>query len=201
MALAQHEKQPEIWKAPLQEALEQSGAASDPAVLDAARRLHELATAELTSVSATGQNARAIGRVEGNLAMDNAAAVKPAFGNVSGSAIGVGGRDVSNVSVTNNAANAQALHALFEPILAEVRARPADPAAPNAQLQEKVEAIRDEADKGEAASTVRIAGWLGELGALAPELRGMVGNTLRQAGGAVSDAVRQAVEQVTKQGD
>jgi hypothetical protein len=200
MALAEHETEPEIWKAPLEQALVQSGADTDAAVLEAARRLQQLATAELTSVSASGHNARAIGRVEGDVAMDSAAVVKPVFGNVSDSAIGVGGRDVSNLSVTNTAASAQALEALFEPILADLRTRPANPAMPNAQLQQKVRAIRDEAGKGDAASPVRVASWLGELGAFAPDLRGMVGDALRQAGGAVSDAVRQAVEQVTGTG-
>jgi hypothetical protein len=39
MVLAEHEKQPETWRAPLTQAVTDSGAATDPAVVEAAQRL------------------------------------------------------------------------------------------------------------------------------------------------------------------
>jgi hypothetical protein len=39
VALAEHERAPEIWRAPLAQAVTDSGAATDPAVIEAARRL------------------------------------------------------------------------------------------------------------------------------------------------------------------
>ena len=39
VVLAQHEKQPEVWRAPLTQAVTDSGAATDPTVLEAAQRL------------------------------------------------------------------------------------------------------------------------------------------------------------------
>lgn len=39
VVLAQHEQQPEVWRAPLTQAVTDSGAATDPTILDAAQRL------------------------------------------------------------------------------------------------------------------------------------------------------------------
>jgi NADP-dependent 3-hydroxy acid dehydrogenase YdfG len=39
VVLAQHEKQPEVWGAPLTQAVTDSGAATDPVVVEAAQRL------------------------------------------------------------------------------------------------------------------------------------------------------------------
>lgn len=39
VALAEHERQPEVWRAPLAQAVADSGAATDPAVVEAAQRL------------------------------------------------------------------------------------------------------------------------------------------------------------------
>jgi len=196
LALAQHATKPDVWKLPLQDALTSTGADTDAAILEAARHLQQLAERELNVVSASGQNPRAFGRT-GEVAMDNATIVKPNFtGNIDHSAIAIAGRDASGTSVSQSGVADQTLAALFAPILDEIRARPANPAVSNVTVQEKVEAIRDEAAKGSAANAVRIAGWLGELGAFAPDIRSMVADTVRQAGGAVSGAVRHAVEQV-----
>lgn len=42
LVLAQHEKQPEVWQAPLTQAVTDTGTATDPAVIEAATRLLEL---------------------------------------------------------------------------------------------------------------------------------------------------------------
>jgi hypothetical protein len=42
LVLAQHEKQPEVWRAQLTQAVSDSGAATDPAIIDVARQLLEL---------------------------------------------------------------------------------------------------------------------------------------------------------------
>lgn len=200
VALDQHALDPSTWEAPLKKELETSGAEKDPAILAAARRLQD----ELTSsgvVLASGQNSMAVGNAR-NVARDNARNVAPEFrGNVADSAIAIAGGDVNDVRRTTTGLPGQSLRAQFEPILSDLRARPANPAAPSAQLQQKVEAIRDEAGKGTTANSFRIAAWLGELGALAPDVRTAVADTLRSAGSVVSDAVRQAVEQVTESGE
>jgi hypothetical protein len=95
-ALDQYAAKPDIWKAPLEDALTTTGAASDPAILGAARDLQELSERELAGASATGDNARAVNTQSGSVAMDNATLVEPTFGgNISGSTITIAGRDAT----------------------------------------------------------------------------------------------------------
>jgi hypothetical protein len=195
VALEQHAAKPDTWKLPLQDALEQTGADKDQAILDAARRLQNLARAELTNVSATGDSAVAIGHAQ-DVATHGSAIVKPTIGNVTGSSLAIAGRDASSERVTYTGASDETLRALFAPVLDEVRARPASRTVSNEDLQRRVEEIRDEAAKGEAADASRIGGWLRELGAIAPDLRDRAASALHDAGEAISAGVRQAVEQV-----
>jgi hypothetical protein len=195
VALTQHELAPQVWQAPLKDSLDKTGAANDPIILEAARRLDTVLRQEGGGVSATGPGSVAVAQAE-NVAVQGGAVVAPKFqGGVTNSAIVNAGRDVTG-QVTNSIAAGQDLRAHFAPVLVQVRARPADPDVSNSKIQQKVESIRDEAAKGADANPRPIARWLSDLGSLAPDIRDLVAAKLRDAGGAVSVAVREAVDQV-----
>ena len=54
VALTQHELAPQVWQAPLKDSLDKTGAANDPIILEAARRLDTVLRQEGGGVSATG---------------------------------------------------------------------------------------------------------------------------------------------------
>jgi hypothetical protein len=186
MVLAQHEAAPETWEAPLKATLKSTGADQDAAIVEAAQKLDTL----VRQAAPAGQTQ--------NIADRGGTVVAPVFGgSISGSAIGIAGRDLTGSVSASTGVSGQDLRQLFEPVLAQVRARPADPNVPNAEIQQKVVNIRDEVARGEGANAVPVARWLGELGSLAPDVRELVAATLREAGGAVSAAVRQLITQGT----
>src|SRR5260370_4648586 len=95
VALTQHELAPQVWQAPLRDSLDKTGAATDPIILEAARRLDTVLEQEAVNVSATGQGAVAVGQAE-NVAAYGGAVVAPRFqGDVTNSAIVNAGRDVT----------------------------------------------------------------------------------------------------------
>jgi hypothetical protein len=62
MALAQHEKKPEVWEAPLKDALAETGADKDKALLQAAERLLKLVQPQQVG---TGKYSVQIGEAQG----------------------------------------------------------------------------------------------------------------------------------------
>jgi hypothetical protein len=70
MALTQHEAKPEVWEAPLKEALTETSADQDPELVTAAQKLMELANPQQAAVGK--YNVQITGNVQGVVAGDNA---------------------------------------------------------------------------------------------------------------------------------
>ena len=75
-ALAQHEKKPDVWKEPLTDALKQTGADKDPAVVQAAEKLLKLVQPQQVG---TGKYSVQIGEAQGVVIGDQAQ-VEMSFG-------------------------------------------------------------------------------------------------------------------------
>lgn len=69
MALAQHEKKPEVWEAPLKDALVETGAEEDEAILQAADKLLKLVQPQQVG---TGKYNVQIGEAQGVVIGDQA---------------------------------------------------------------------------------------------------------------------------------
>lgn len=68
MALAQHEKKPEVWEAPLKDALAETGADKDEAIVQAAEKLLKLVQPQV----GTGKYSVQIGEAQGVVIGDEA---------------------------------------------------------------------------------------------------------------------------------
>lgn len=69
MALAQHEKKPKVWEAPLKDALAETGADKDEAILQVAERLLKLVQPQQVG---TGKYSVQIGEAQGTVIGDQA---------------------------------------------------------------------------------------------------------------------------------
>ena len=176
----------------LHEQVTKAKADQDREIVEAARCLQKLVDASGAGAVASCERAVAIGQAD-DVAIGGGRVVKPYFGgSVTSSPITVAGGDITATTGVSGGD----LRALFEPVLAQVRARPADPDIDNSEIQRTVEDVRDEAALGQAANPNKIARWLTGLGAIAPDVCQLVVRTLRSADANVSQAVRQVVDQI-----
>lgn len=183
-ALEQHEKKPEVWEAPLAEALRETGADEDDEILKAATQLRELLGAA-GGVVAEGDHAVAAGGNVGDVVSDSARVVKPYFaGNVSSSSVVTAGGDV--VGTTSPEPSGQDL---FDPVYSRIRTRPADPDVDSTELLDLVGRIRNEVASAQPNSR-RLERWLRDLAEVAPDVSGVLVDALQQAPSGVAERVR-----------
>ncbi len=195
-ALEQHEQKPQVWEAPLADALKEVGADQDQDIIGAVQHLKNLLSEADSSAVAPGSRAMVAGGNISDVAYDQGRVVKPYFaGSVTGSTANTAGGDISSTPAPTSSAG---MLDLFAPVLMQVRARPANPDVDIAEILQTVEHIRDEAALGQSANPNKIERWLGNLAAIAPDIRDAVVRALQSSMGSISEAVRQVVARATK---
>ena len=108
-------------------------------------------------------------------------------GDVSGTGIAIG--HGSSASVTQGVSGDELIR-LLDGVRATIESRAADPAVDKAELQEAVDAIEEEAARGEDADVPRLRRWLTRLGELAPDVLAVTATALLDPVAGVAEAVR-----------
>lgn len=80
LALVEHEKKPDIWKAPLEEELRETGAGQDDEIIEVAKRLMALVNPQQAAMG--NYNMQITGNVQGIVQGDNPHVIQT-FGNMS----------------------------------------------------------------------------------------------------------------------
>lgn len=132
-----------------------------------------------------------VGQAQGLVVGDGAQVTQTVTeGGVHGGAVVAAGRDAQ---VTQGATPEQ-IRALFEPILRQVQARPADPNVDKEEIVAQVEQIREEAAQGAQANPKKLERWLRFLAAMAPDIGEVVIKTLTNPLYGLAEVVRKVAE-------
>lgn len=181
----------------LKEEIADARADQDPEIITAVQHLQDLLKSSGVAVSASGERAVAAGGDARDIAYDEARVVRTDIGgSVHGSSVTTAGGDVTNSSPP--VASVSELHTLFEPVLTQIRARPADPDVDTTEILQTVQRVRDEAALGQAANPSRIERWLNNLAEMAPDVRDAVVTRLQQPVSSISEVVRQTAARAGK---
>jgi hypothetical protein len=184
--LEQHELDPEVWKAPLEKALVETGADQDRDILDAAAEVAKLTEGVVTTATAVGEGSIAVGGSTGDIASGHGRIVKPSFaGSVEGSTIATAGGDIDLAGTGTGGAVDP-----FRAVLEQIRARPADPDVDTAELLEELARIREEALRPNA-NPRKLERWLNTLHDIAPDVAHAVAAALLAPATQVTEHVRQ----------
>ena len=108
-------------------------------------------------------------------------------GDVAGTGIAIG--HGASASVTQGVSGEQLVR-LFDGVRAAIAARESDPAVEE-ELQDAVDAIEEEAARGEQADVSRVRRWLNRLGELAPDVLAVAATALLDPVAGVAEGVRQ----------
>jgi len=105
----------------------------------------------------------------------------------------------NKVVTYNYGASAADLGTLFAAIQAQIKNRPEDPDVDKEEISAEVERIEQEVAKGEGANPRKVARWLGNLAAMAPDILEVTVASLTNPAAGVATVIRKIAEKAREE--